>query len=142
MVVFFHSNAVGNRQRRFPGKNCSAGIALLFRIIPVLLIAGKIKVDLSLLQLGLLYTEKVCINLVEKVKKALLHTCAEAVYIPGYEFHKNTPFDYLPEWQFSSSLYKMTDHSCNMKIKSRTGNSGNKVESKIKNTYNLTSDML
>ena len=75
-------------------------------------------------------------------EKALAEAGPQTVYIPGYEFHKNTPFDYLPEWQFSSSLYKMTDHSCNMKIKSRTGNSGNKVESKIKNTYNLISDML
>ena len=49
--MFFDSDTIANRNRLLFGKQGRAGISFLFRIIPILMIAGQLKVDLSFLQL-------------------------------------------------------------------------------------------
>ena len=74
--------AVGNAQRLLFGKKRRTGIALLFRIIPVLVIPLKRQVNLSRLELGLLNTENIRIRFLKKVHKSFIHTGTKSVYIP------------------------------------------------------------
>ena len=57
--MFFDSDTIANRNRLLFGKQGRTGISFLFRIIPILMIAGQLKVDLSFLQLCLLQAEKI-----------------------------------------------------------------------------------
>lgn len=57
--MFFDSDTIANRNRLLFGKQGRAGISFLFRIIPILMIAGQLKVDLSFLQLCLLQAENI-----------------------------------------------------------------------------------
>ena len=62
-------------------------VAFFLGIIPVGKITGQRKVDLSLLQLGFLNTENICISFMKKIKKAFLDTGTQSVDIPGNQFH-------------------------------------------------------
>ena len=57
--MFFDSDTIANRNRLLFGKQGRTGISFLFRIIPILMIAGQLKVDLSFLQLCLLQAENI-----------------------------------------------------------------------------------
>ena len=57
--MFFDSDTIANGNRLLFGKQGRAGISFLFRIIPILMIAGQLKVDLSFLQLCLLQAENI-----------------------------------------------------------------------------------
>ena len=61
------ANAIAYRKRFLFGKDGSAGIAFFLRIIPVLVIARKGKVNLSFLQFSLLNTECICIDFMEEI---------------------------------------------------------------------------
>ena len=89
MVMFLNAKAIGNRDRLFFCEHGCAGIAFFLSIVPVLVIARQIQIDLAFLQLTFLYTEYICIYLIEKVHKAFSHAGTQTVYIPGYEFFHN-----------------------------------------------------
>ena len=69
--MFFDSDTIANRNRLLFGKQGRTGISFLFRIIPILMIAGQLKVDLSFLQLCLLQAENIGIC---RLKVCLLYT--------------------------------------------------------------------
>ena len=85
--MFFDSDTIANGNRLLFGKQGRTGISFLFRIIPILMIAGQLKVDLSFLQLCLLQAEDVGVQRAERVREALGHTGAQSVDIPGYKSH-------------------------------------------------------
>ena len=89
-IQFRHADAAGDIHGGVAGKDGGAGIALLFGVAPVLLIAGQLKLDLSFLQLRLLKAEKVRIQLGKAFQKAFLYTGTQAVNIPGYESHADS----------------------------------------------------
>ena len=64
------------------GEYRRAGIALFVRIMPVLIVAGQLQLNLPLLKLGFLDAEKVRILLGKKCLKALFPACPQAVYVP------------------------------------------------------------
>ena len=82
MIVLLDLNAVRDGNRFFLRKDGSSGIALLLGIIPILMIARKVQIDLSLLQFGFLYTEDVGIFRLKKIQKSLAHACAKTVDVP------------------------------------------------------------
>ena len=69
------------------GKDDRAGIALLFRVAPVALIAGEIQLDLPGLELGLLQADEIRLEAAENVLEALLLHGPQTVHVPGNEFH-------------------------------------------------------
>ena len=73
MVVLLHAHAVGHLQRLLLGEDGRAGIAFLFRIVPVLMITRQIQFHLSRLHLRLLQAEYIRIQRVETLHKALAH---------------------------------------------------------------------
>ena len=86
-VVLRDTDVVADRQRRVPGKDGGAGVALPLGVAPVALISGQIQVDLSRLVLGLLQAEKIRVQVPEDVLKAFFHHSPQAVYIPGNQSH-------------------------------------------------------
>ena len=73
MVMLLHAHAVGHLQRLLLGEDGRAGIAFLFRIVPVLMITRQIQFHLSRLHLRLLQAEYIRIQRVETLHKALAH---------------------------------------------------------------------
>lgn len=63
-------------------KDRRAAVALLLRVIPVLMVARKAEVDLPRLQLALLNTEKVRIQLLKGFHKVLIDAGTKAVDVP------------------------------------------------------------
>jgi hypothetical protein len=59
-----------------------SGIALLFRIIVILMIAFQLQIYLSFGDLGLLQAEGICVRFLEKVQKALLQAGPKAIHVP------------------------------------------------------------
>ena len=59
MVVFLIGQAVSDRQRRDLRKDGRPAVALLFRIVPVFLIAGQVQFQLAFLQFRFLQAENV-----------------------------------------------------------------------------------
>lgn len=63
-----------------------AGISFLFRIIPILMIAGQLKVDWSFLQLCLLQAENIGICRLKSIPESLSSCRLQSIYVPGYHF--------------------------------------------------------
>ena len=80
--MLLYPDSIGNGKRLFFCENSCPGIALLYRIIPVLMIARQLQGDLSFLQLALLDTENIRVRFLKKFHKALAHTGSQAIYIP------------------------------------------------------------
>ena len=81
-VMLLDSDSIGNAERLFLCKNGRSGISLFLRIIPVLMIAGKLQTDLAFLQLGFLNTEDIGIRFPEKIQKSFIETGPQTVDIP------------------------------------------------------------
>ncbi len=84
--MFFDSDTIANRNRLLFGKQGRAGISFLFRIIPILMIAGQLKVDLSFLQLCLLQAENIGICRLKVLLITFFHAGSQSIYVPGYHF--------------------------------------------------------
>ena len=93
VVVLLHAEVIAHGERRVFGENRGARIALLFGVAPVALPAGKVQVDLPLLQLGLLQAEEVRVQRKKDVLKALFLHGAQSVDVPGKKSHAiSSPF--------------------------------------------------
>ena len=79
--VILHVERLGLR------KNGGAGVALFLGAAPVLVVARQVERDLPRLELCLLQTENVRVQRAERVRKALGHTGAQPVDVPGYKSH-------------------------------------------------------
>ena len=86
-VVLGNAEAVTDRQGRMTRIDGRAGVAFLFGVIPVGLIAEEFHIYLTFLQFGLLQADKVGIEAAEDVGKALAGHGPQAVHIPGDKFH-------------------------------------------------------
>ena len=64
-----------------------AGVALFLGAAPVLMVAWQVERDLPGLELRLLQAENVRVQRAERVRKALGHTGAQPVDVPGYKSH-------------------------------------------------------
>ena len=82
VVVLLHANAHLHRQRLLSGENRSAGIALLFRAVPVLRVPLGRKVGLAGLHLGFLQAKRVRAAGGKIVCESLGQAGAQAVDIP------------------------------------------------------------
>ena len=82
MVVLLDTQTVGNADRFFFAKYRRSGVSLLLSVVPVLVIARKIHLNLAFLQLGFLQTENICIYFIEEVHEVLPHNGTQTVYIP------------------------------------------------------------
>ena len=91
MVMLLHAHAVGHLQRLLLGEDGRAGIAFLFRIVPVLMIAWQIQFHLPRLHLCLLQAEYIRIQRAEAFHKALTHGRANTVDVPGNQLHCSVP---------------------------------------------------
>ena len=80
-------DVVGHTQGLPPGENGGAGVAPLLRRVPVLQVAGGVDVGLTGLHLGLLQAQRVAVRGGEKVEKSLFDAGAQAVDVPGNQFH-------------------------------------------------------
>ena len=101
--MFFNSHAVSDRQGLFFCENGSAGVTFFLRVIPVLVIAGEVQINLALLQLTFLNTEQVRIGFLEEIKEALCDTGTQAIHVPGDHFH-----DYSSTSTFLISLVRIS----------------------------------
>ena len=81
-VVLRNTDPIRDGQRFLLCKNCSSGISLFLGVIPVLIIARKIQLDLSLLQFCLLDAENICVGFPEVLQKAFVHAGAQSIYVP------------------------------------------------------------
>ena len=70
-----------------PGEDGGAGVALLLGVAPIALVAGKVQLDLPLLELGLLQADEIGVKAPEDLLEALFLHGAQAVHIPGNESH-------------------------------------------------------
>ena len=86
MVVFIDPEAVGHCLRLVFGKQRYARVTFLLRRVPIFMVAFYLRRLLGL-QLGLLQTHHVRLLGRQEIKKALAHTRAQAVYIPGNQLH-------------------------------------------------------
>ena len=82
MVVLFYAHAEGYGQGLQFGKNGSAAVPFLFRIVPVLAVAGELQINLAFLQFRLLQTEDVRVQFLKIFQKVFAHAGAQSVYIP------------------------------------------------------------
>ena len=109
VVQLFYTDAVTDRNRLVLGKDGCAGIAFFLGIVPILVVAGKRKIQLAFRQLGFLQAEKVCICFLKKVQKPFLYAGPQAVNIPGYQLHIGPPLGVnlrAVEQQDSASVHK------------------------------------
>ena len=81
-VKLLNSKTVADAKRFFFGEYRSAGVAFLFGIAPVLMVAVKLQHELTLLHFSLLKAENICVQLIKNVHKALVHTGSYAVDVP------------------------------------------------------------
>ena len=95
MVMLRNTHPVCNRKGLLLREKRCTGIPLLFRIVPVLMIARKRYVNLPLLKLRLLQTEDVSIELLKRLRKAVFHRGPKTVYIPRNEFFQIFPFSLI-----------------------------------------------
>ena len=82
MVMLRNPDAVRDQQRFLLCKHGRAGITLLFRVIPVGVVALRLKINLTFLELALLNAEYIRIQAPEHILKSLAHTGPESVHIP------------------------------------------------------------
>ena len=78
------ANCAHNLQWLLAREDGRTRVALALGIAPVLVVAGKVKLDLALLELGLLQGKDVCAQRVEDLDEAglLFEHGAKAVYVP------------------------------------------------------------
>ena len=81
-VVFGNIHSVENGKRLFLCENCRSGVAFSFGIVPVLVVAVKLKVNLPLLKLCFLEAEDVRVKGAEYLRKALLDAGSDSVNVP------------------------------------------------------------
>lgn len=60
---------------------------LFLSVVPITLVALKLKVELSLLHLCFLQAEEVGIEFLKLVLEVLAYASAQAIYVPGYKLH-------------------------------------------------------
>ena len=82
VVVLVDADSVCNAQRLMLGEYGRTRIALLVGIVPVRLVAVEREVQLSLLHLCLLQTEKVSVHLLEDVAEPFPFTGSQPVDVP------------------------------------------------------------
>ena len=82
MVMLLHAQAEGHVQRLVLCPHGDAGIALLLRVIPVIVVSGEVQLDLPFLKLCLLDAEGVGVQVVEDIQKVFAGAGPEAVHIP------------------------------------------------------------
>ena len=82
MVVLVDAQAVADRERRVPREDGRARIALLVGIVPERLVTVECKIDLPLLELGLLKAEEVGVERGERLGETLVAAGAQPVDVP------------------------------------------------------------
>ena len=87
VVEVVNAHAVGDGKRFVLCKDGRAGIALFLGRVPELKIPREVDRDLLRLQFRLLQAEKIRVKRCKILRKALLHTGAQAVDIPRDEPH-------------------------------------------------------
>jgi len=91
--MLFNADAIADVQRSMACVDCRAAVALALGIVPIRLITILLQVELSLLHLGFLKAEKVCVKFLEVSLKPLalyvalvvglrLDASAQAIDIP------------------------------------------------------------
>ena len=88
VVKLLHADAVGHGEGLSLREDRRAGIALLLRRAPELLIPRQLQRDLLRLELCLLQAEQIRVRIPEEVQKALLQTGAKPVDVPRDTFHR------------------------------------------------------
>ena len=86
-IVLGNAEIILHGERRVFGEDRRAGIALLLRRAPELLIARKVQLDLAGLQLRLLQAEKVGVLRMENVLEAFFYAGSESVDVPREKSH-------------------------------------------------------
>src|SRR5699024_2783995 len=81
------AEAVGHRQGLLLGENGRAGVALLVGVVPVLVVARQVQLQLARLELGLLQAVDVRVRQGAEVQKALPDAGPQAVDVPRNQFH-------------------------------------------------------
>ena len=86
-VQRFVPEPVGNGQGRLLREDGGAGVALLLGAAPELLVTRRIHHQLPRLHFCLLQAEAIGVGAAEEIIEALLHAGAQAVDVPGNQFH-------------------------------------------------------
>ena len=81
-AVLLNADVIGDGEGSVLCEYCGAGVALLFGVAPVALIAGKVDIYLAFLKLRLLNAEEVCVQAQKDIVKALFPDCAQSVNVP------------------------------------------------------------
>ena len=71
--MFLDTKAVGDAERLYFGEDRGAGVAFFLGVVPVLLIAGEIHLDLPGLEFSLLQAKHICVYLIKNLHKVLFH---------------------------------------------------------------------
>jgi hypothetical protein len=85
--MFLYAHAITYAQRLVLGINGCTGVSFFLSVVPITLVALKLKVELSLLHLCFLQAEEVGIEFLKLVLEVLAHASAQAIYIPRYKLH-------------------------------------------------------
>ena len=117
-VVFLQAQAEADGQGLMLCKNGGAGVALFLRVVPVLQIARRFQRELAGLQLCLLYAEKIRVEGLELLRKALLDRGPQAVDVPGDELHPPSPLSFFANAASDSALPLA---SARLALRSRSG---------------------
>ena len=88
VVVLVDADAVGHALHGHAAEHRRAGIALPVGAVEVLLVTGQIHRALPLLHLDLLQAQHVRIQRLHALIEVLADHRAQAVYVPGYQFHQ------------------------------------------------------
>ena len=79
-----------NRYGRFFCEYSCAGISFFLGTVPIDMIAGQRHSSLSRLHFCFLQSQNIRILFFHKIRKTLLHTGSQAIYIPRYQFHRQS----------------------------------------------------
>ena len=88
VAVQVPAEIIAHLQRFPPGENGGAGVAFFVGAVPEAVIAGQVELCLLGLHFGFLQAEHVRIFRCSKIEKPLAQACAQAVYVPGDQFHR------------------------------------------------------
>ncbi|SCJ62472.1 Uncharacterised protein [uncultured Ruminococcus sp.] len=92
MVVFVDAHAVRAGQGLAFRKDGRAAVALPVGVVPILLVAGQVQINLTFLELCFLQAENIGVQSGKNIHKSFFHYGAQAVYIPGNAFHGSSSF--------------------------------------------------
>ena len=85
VVVLLYAHAIAHALWLVLGVDGCARVTFLLGIVPIALVAIKLKVELPCLHLGFLQAKEIGIETLERCLEVLAHASAQAIHVPRYK---------------------------------------------------------